>query len=151
MKRAIEKVLVPVDYSEPAFHAAWIGFAIARSEQASLTLMHIHMRENALREVVAIDKADLLDLSDETFRALLLKIVGDPSYPALQAAVDHSVVEFESSSSHTSDEICHYAKAHGIDMIVMGSHGRSNLEAIFRGSVSYEVVRKAHCPVTIVH
>jgi Universal stress protein family len=39
----------------------------------------------------------------------------------------------------------------GIDLIVMGSHGCSNLEAILVGGVSFEVVRKAYCPVTIVH
>lgn len=151
MKRPIEKVLLPVYYSEPAFHAAWIGLAIARSEQASISLMHIHVREKSVREVVSIDKDELAGVSDESFRALVLRMVGDPSYKALQEAVDHGVVEFESSSSHLADEICNYAKEHGIDLIVMGSHGRSNLEAIFVGSVSHEVIRKAPCPVTIVH
>jgi Universal stress protein family len=39
----------------------------------------------------------------------------------------------------------------GIDLMVMGSLGRSNLEAILVGGVSFEVVRKGYCPVTIVH
>ncbi|MGH8657746.1 MAG: universal stress protein [Gammaproteobacteria bacterium] len=33
----------------------------------------------------------------------------------------------------------------------MGSHGRSNIKELLLGSVSHEVVRKAPCPVTVVH
>jgi nucleotide-binding universal stress UspA family protein len=37
------------------------------------------------------------------------------------------------------------------DLIVMGTHGRSGLSHLFLGSVAEEVVRKAECPVLVVH
>ena len=39
----------------------------------------------------------------------------------------------------------------GVDMIVMGASGMGTLKAFVIGSVSAEVLRKAACPVTIVH
>jgi nucleotide-binding universal stress UspA family protein len=147
----IERILVPIHYSEPSFHAAWIALAIARSMQATLTLMHIHRQEQAIREMVSVSGQELEELSDEKFHELLMKIVGDPSAQGLQSVVDHSVVEIETSSFAPSNEICKYAKEHNIDLIVIGSRGRSNFQELVFGSVSLEVVRKAHCPVTIVH
>ena len=68
MTQPIESVLVPLDFSEPAFHAAWIALAIARSMQASLTLFHIHLQENAMRETIVIGPDKLSELTDEDTR-----------------------------------------------------------------------------------
>ena len=151
MLKSIERVLVPIDYSEPAFHAAWIAFSIARSIKASITLIHIHIQENALRELVFIDPSELEELTDEKFKNLLQKLVGDPSYKALQSTVDHSVVEFDSCTYSPSDEICNYAKEKEINLIVMGSRIHSKLEELLIGNVTTDVLRKAPCPVTVVH
>ena len=48
-------------------------------------------------------------------------------------------------------EIVHYARKHGIDLIVMGTHGRSGIAQVLLGSVAEKVVRKASCPVLTVH
>lgn len=151
MIKSIEKILVPIDESEPSLHAAWIAYSIARSLNATMTLIHIHIQENALRELVVINKDELSNLSDERFENLLTKIVGDPSYPALQSAADHSAVAIESCTFVPSDEICKYAEENNINLIVMGSRIHSKLEDILLGSVSSEVLKKAPCPVTIVH
>jgi nucleotide-binding universal stress UspA family protein len=47
-------------------------------------------------------------------------------------------------------EIISIAKKNKVDMIVMGSHGRTGIAHILLGSVSEKVVRKAPCPVLIV-
>jgi nucleotide-binding universal stress UspA family protein len=46
--------------------------------------------------------------------------------------------------------ILEYADDHGIDQIVMGSHGRSGIDRTFLGSVAETVTRRARIPVTIV-
>ncbi|MBV8487566.1 MAG: universal stress protein, partial [Planctomycetaceae bacterium] len=38
----------------------------------------------------------------------------------------------------------------GCDLIVMGTHGRSWLKDRLLGSITEEVVRRAHCPVMVV-
>ena len=44
-------------------------------------------------------------------------------------------------------EIIRYASEHDIDMIVVGSHGRTGLTHLVLGSVAEKVIRKAPCPV----
>ncbi len=151
MMKSIEKILVPIDYSEPAFQAAWIGFSIAKSMQASMTLIHIHIREKALRELVLIDKSELAEFSEDQFSGLIQKLVGDPSYNAVKSAADHSVVEFDECTYRPSDEICDYARDKEINLIVMGSRIHSKIEDLILGSVSSEVLHNAPCPVTVVH
>ncbi len=47
-------------------------------------------------------------------------------------------------------EILRYAKDNSIDLIVMGTHGRSGLAHVMLGSTAERVVRKASCPVMTV-
>jgi nucleotide-binding universal stress UspA family protein len=46
--------------------------------------------------------------------------------------------------------ICRIAEERDVDVIVVGSHGRTGLERLFLGSVSEHVVRHAPCPVLVV-
>lgn len=46
--------------------------------------------------------------------------------------------------------IIRYAKDHDIDLIAMGTHGRTGLAHVFLGSVAENVVRNAPCPVLTV-
>jgi universal stress protein A len=41
------------------------------------------------------------------------------------------------------------ARDHGVDLIVMGTHGRTGLTHVFMGSVAEKVVRLAPCPVLV--
>jgi len=46
--------------------------------------------------------------------------------------------------------ICQVAERLGVDVVVVGSHGRSGLARVFLGSVSEHVVRRAPCSVLVV-
>jgi nucleotide-binding universal stress UspA family protein len=46
--------------------------------------------------------------------------------------------------------IVEYASGHGIDLIVMGTHGRGGMSHLLMGSVAERVVRTAPCPVLTV-
>ena len=47
-------------------------------------------------------------------------------------------------------EIIHYARGQNIDLIVLGTHGRSGLSHVLMGSVAEKVVRKSPCAVLTV-
>lgn len=48
------------------------------------------------------------------------------------------------------EAICGYARAHRIDLIVMGTHGDTMLHRLFFGSISKAVLEHAPCPVLLV-
>lgn len=47
-------------------------------------------------------------------------------------------------------EILRIENEESVDLIILGSHGRSNIEEMLLGSVSENVIRKAKCPVLVV-
>ena len=49
------------------------------------------------------------------------------------------------------DAIVEYAKEHGGDLIVMGSHGHTSLRHLLMGSVAEHVLRHAPCPILMVN
>jgi nucleotide-binding universal stress UspA family protein len=49
-----------------------------------------------------------------------------------------------------ANTVCRIAEDLGVDLIVVGSHGRSGFGRLFLGSVSEHVVRHAPCPVLVV-
>jgi nucleotide-binding universal stress UspA family protein len=60
-------------------------------------------------------------------------------------------VETAVGMGRPADEIIEYADNHGIDLIVMGTHGRGGVEKMWLGSVTEKVLRKARCPVLVLH
>jgi nucleotide-binding universal stress UspA family protein len=51
---------------------------------------------------------------------------------------------------HPHEAIIKDSKEKGIDLIVLGSHGRTGLKKFFMGSVAQKVVGYARCPVMVV-
>ncbi len=49
-----------------------------------------------------------------------------------------------------ADEICRYARKQSIDLLVLGTHGRTGLKHLLVGSVAERVVRVGPCPVLTV-
>lgn len=62
--------------------------------------------------------------------------------------IESDAHEFVSRFSPAVD-IVRYAEKNGYDQIIVGSKGRSGINRIPLGSVAEEVVRKAHCTVTV--
>jgi nucleotide-binding universal stress UspA family protein len=56
----------------------------------------------------------------------------------------------EVSFTKPVDEILHYAKQYGADLIAMATHGRSGLARFLFGSVTENVLRQAPCPMLVV-
>jgi nucleotide-binding universal stress UspA family protein len=59
----------------------------------------------------------------------------------------HTALE---TSDRPAEAIVDYARQAGIDLIVMGTHGRSGMSQLLVGSVAERVVRTAPCPVLTV-
>ncbi len=54
-------------------------------------------------------------------------------------------------AGNPSKEIAALADELGADMIVVGTRGHGSLRGAFSGSVSHDLIKRAHVPVTVLH
>jgi nucleotide-binding universal stress UspA family protein len=144
---APKNVLVATDFSEPADAALTYGRSFARSYGATLHVLHvvddIAMRTTELTGGLASVGNVQQQIEDEA-RARLGAIVTD------EDRRDLSVRAVVMTSAAPAQTILAYANAALIDLIVIGTHGRTGLARLFMGSVAQHVVRLAPCPVLTV-
>jgi nucleotide-binding universal stress UspA family protein len=60
---------------------------------------------------------------------------------------DTAIVEAETSTAST---IINYAESKNVDLLVIGSKGRTGLKKMLVGSTATDVVKYAHCPVMVI-
>jgi nucleotide-binding universal stress UspA family protein len=134
----LKHVLVATDFSEASDAAMGYGRALAQTFGASLHLLHI--AENRFLRPAATDPSQL---EAATHRHLAARLT-DHDRTALHATATLKTAD------RPAEEIVGFAKAHGIDLIVMGTNGRGAMKQILVGSVAEMVVRTAPCPVLTV-
>ena len=66
------------------------------------------------------------------------------------ASLHNSPVDAVVEEGAAADAICRVADRLGVDIVIVGSHGRAGLARLFLGSVSKHVVRHAPCTVLVV-
>jgi len=138
---ALQRILVPHDFSETSEAAVKYAVALAKNFGARLHLLHVGDQAR-----LALDTEFPLGLEgavEDAVRERLLKILT----PAEQADLKP---EFAVRAGVPATEIIRYAKDHDVDLIVMGTHGRGFVGHALMGSVAEKVVRTAPCPVLSV-
>ncbi len=142
----LKRILVPTDFSEfskPAFEHAC---ALAARFESELHLVHVldnptvHVHDPTLIAMGAIYEREYE--RHESAQASLKNLIGD---------WDNGIpVVCETMQGPPFVEIVRYAKKNEIDLIVIGTHGRTGLKHVLIGSVAERVVRKSPCPVLTV-
>jgi nucleotide-binding universal stress UspA family protein len=142
MKIVLQQILVPTDFSPPSQAALLYGVAMAKELKGSIHLLHV------IETVAGAEPLELqIDARKPIEDAIQAKALKD--LERLLSAEDRARLHAELSLEWGSPfvEIVRYAKAHAIDLIVMGTHGRSGIRHLIIGSVAENVVRSAPCPV----
>ena len=142
----LTNVLVATDFSDASEPALVYGREFARTFGAALHVLHVV--ENPLLwagpEAAGVDFARLQAELEASAQNTLSRIVTAEDREQLKAM---AVVRTGNSPAL---EIAGYAKAEGIDMILIGTHGRGVVRQLLMGSVAEKVVRIAPCPVLTV-
>lgn len=145
---AIKNVLVATDFSEPSETAVGYARAMCRAFGATLHVLHVF-------EPLWITSADIV--GGGVSLATMIQGLEDTARKQLETAVTEedrrelkATAVFVSSES-PAREIAKYAADHRVDLVVIGTHGRSGLSRLLIGSVAEKVVRMAPCPVLTVH
>ena len=140
----LEKILVPFDgsgYSEKAFEKA---LEIATKFESCLIVMTVI--QSKVSDSMGISRERLEEIHDEEedIATTMLKKLEEHA-KAKNVSFSIKIVHNPSSS----DGIVSFADSNNVDLIVMGSHGRTGFRKIVLGSVANGVLGHAKCPVLI--
>jgi nucleotide-binding universal stress UspA family protein len=137
-----DKILLAVDGSEHAAHAAKVAGDLARSVNAK-----------ELRIVIAYEPIPAY-LGEPNFQHTIDVRMGE-AQDILQEAENmvgqiNAEIQSELIEGQIADAIINVAETHNCDLIIMGSRGLGRLAGALLGSNSQKVVSEAPCPVLIV-
>jgi nucleotide-binding universal stress UspA family protein len=133
------RILVALDFSPPSDAALAYARTVAATFGGALHLLHV-VENEFLRPIAA----DPRGIEDAALTRLRYRLRAD-DYTRFRAS---TAVE---RSDDAADEIVTYARSRGVDLIIMGTHGRTGLAHVLVGSVAERVVRSAPCPVLTLH
>jgi nucleotide-binding universal stress UspA family protein len=141
----IQKILVPVDFSSHSAEAVRVAADLARRYEASIELVHtFQLQTYAMPEGYVVPTQEQFDLIVQELQGQLAS--------AKKAALEAGAlrVETELLQGGPASEILRVAQDDKVDLIVMGTHGRTGVKHLLIGSVAENVVRHAACPVLTV-
>jgi nucleotide-binding universal stress UspA family protein len=141
----LKKVLVPTDFSDSARHAFTYGLAFAREYGAELVLLHVveNLTVGYASDLFPVPMAEVFQEISGYAKAELAKLAEEAKQKGV--AVSELVAQGKPSA-----EIIRHAAENGVDMIVLGTHGKGMLDQALFGSTTERVVRRAPCPVLTV-
>ena len=140
----LKNIVLPTDFSEPTLAATQYAVTLAKRFDATLHLLHV--------------------IEDPVILAPIFESIPLPPRQSFEtyaqdrlenwistADRDNLKLELHWLHGHPFSRIIEFASDHQMDLIVMGTHGRSLVSQVILGSVAEKVVRHAVCPVLTVH
>jgi len=140
---AAQRFLVPLDFSEYADQTLDYAITLAGQLGARVTLLHViqPLPLGGVDMGVTLPFTYIQELEGEIQRSM------ESSLERVTAAgLEGEIVIVHGVPFH---EIIETAKTQQVDLIVMGTHGRTGFQYVLLGSVAEKVVRLAPCPVLV--
>lgn len=141
----IHKILAPTDFSQHSNKA--LGYARTLAEQwgAELHLLNV-IEPTVFPTEGGLAPMGLMNLDNE------LTDVAQHSMEELCKHPELAGVKIVTATVHgrASSAIIDYAAEHGIDLVVIATHGRTGLEHLIFGSTAERVIRECPCPVLTI-
>lgn len=145
MKSSVfKKILIATDGSAGAKKAADAGIEIARMSGAKVHASYV-IDTSTYSSVPKDPRWEEAMYSQ--FRELGKEATSYVEEKAKEAGVEVEAVLLE---GHPAEEIINFAERNEVDLIVLGSLGKSGIERFLMGSISEKVVRNAKIPVLVV-
>jgi len=151
----INKILIGIDESKYADHAAQYGFNLARKLNALVGIVSIVEPMPAsvtpltdtgfgmpFEGAPDVNGVELMETQNQAADNLLNRIVA-------KYGADMQVTQYTDYGS-SADGIINCSITFGANLIVIGTHKRSGFDRLLMGSVAEEVVRNADVPVLVV-
>jgi len=135
---SIQKILVPVDFSDCSRKALRYAIPFAKQFGASLTLLFVTQINYAVGEFGVIDsplmEAQVREAAEKAMDKLLLEEVGEVVPATKQTRIGRPATEIAAA-----------AKELDVDLIIISTHGHTGIKHVLLGSVTENVARLAPC------
>jgi nucleotide-binding universal stress UspA family protein len=138
--KPIKEILIPMDFSQTSVRALNFAMRIAETSDARLHLLYVDDDPGLIRPGTS------QKVRDEFEDKMAMKFVG--LLTPEQRDRYHTVMSVRCGTAY--HEIETYAEEKSIDLIVLGTVGRSTIADMVLGSVANHVIRHAPCPVVSV-
>ena len=141
----VERILYATDFSEGASHALPYAVDMAKRYNAKLYILHV------VYDFMMATGIHVPHIShDELYKELNQWATKEMDNCCAEGIRGLQNVEKVVLKGIPYDEIIKFANSEKIDIIVIGTYGRSGLERIIFGSTAERVVRRAPCAVITV-
>lgn len=143
----INRILVPVDFSEHCSRVLMYAREIAALHDAEIDILHVVERPSfpsfyKMGEEAMFGKVEsLYKKASEALKQCMDEAEG----PDVESGISFHVEE-----GHPGHEITAFAAEYDSDLIIISTHGLSGMERVIMGSVADRVVRDAPCPVFVI-
>lgn len=142
-KRKISKILLPIDGSEASFKTAKYATALANEVNASITILHVVTIPQFPRYFTSVKRYyDAATKEAEQWFDMIRNLRESRNLQIKTKVIIGAISVVES--------IVDYADKENMDIIIIGTRGRSSFAKLLLGSVASGVVTHAKCPVLVV-
>ncbi len=142
-----KKVLFCTDFSENSDYAFEFAYGIAKRDEGLLYILHVIPRNPNQEMIRGYVSEDILRNIQKGLEQEL-----DDNYKERYTKKIEDAVEFEvvTKSGREDEEIIKFAKKEKVDIIVMGTHGKTGIEHVLFGSVAEKVLRRSPFPLFVI-
>jgi universal stress protein A len=138
----IQKILCPVDFSAPSRNALRYANEFAKAMNAKITVLHV-IQPQPIAADVNVPYVPLEVELEKSAKEDLERIVKED----VQEGV---LVEQVLAFGMPSDCVIAQARKENVDLIILGTHGRTGISRLLMGSTTESVIRHAARPVLVV-
>jgi nucleotide-binding universal stress UspA family protein len=139
----LEKILVPTDFSSHSDQALHWGASLAERYGAQMLLLHV--MPPAVEEVSKHGSE-----GEQLIMDLEAKVEEQLHEVAVADVEERLPVDVKVAMGKPAEEILRLAREEGVELIVMGTRGHSELHQLLLGSTAETVFHNAPCPVFMV-
>jgi len=143
---AIDKVVCPIDFSDPSFEGLKRANELAAHFSAELMLVHFVPPMPNIAGARAPTGFHVSTVLKEMEEQAKNRIADDAAHRISKKVKSRTFVGI----GKPADKIVQLAEDEAADLIVMATHGQSGWQRLVSGSVTERVVRMATCPVFVV-
>jgi nucleotide-binding universal stress UspA family protein len=155
-----KRILVPFDNSPYSEKALDLATALASQFNAQLILLNVveefpttlRMERTKVRSSVTREMVSIREYVKELYQQMKREVLSTLEGKKKRAEEEHISVRTSVAVGYPPDKIIEYIKNEKIDLVIMGTKGRTGISRLAGiGRVARKVTENVTCPVILVH